>query len=552
MSSTLTSIPSNPNEAAPFIGTLQCQLGAVGDFGSGGNGVHPTAAAAVAQQMTSWLPLSQGQGGDGDLPSYILSLGDQVYYPEDGSEQTPGTAQDYVAAVSDLYAQYIDLSATVAKPFWPETGKFASGMYFFPVIGDHDWWKQKTRMTSSEFGTTYMMNGDDLYQSIYSGLCLPNNPYSPVPTCDPPYTDISLEAPCIRYYALPLDEAPVNIFALSNDPNEQALGTLVLAGGNKRIHPGASEADLTIDIDASPQVQWFMKTLSAFRLAQAEEAAPAWNIAFAHQPPFTTSGKQYGGHSSTGYFQFFDTVAASAQANVDLVLSGHVHAYQRLHYCDGTQSPIPYIVNGVGGSPEDPASFPAIGAADSSSLGFSADCAQAQTTGLYGFQIILVGSTMLSVQFWAAPPPSKSKSHWSWALYDHLAILRDGQSVAVADLTYVNALQVQSAVAGQPSGLTLATNGGAQSLSLNIYMNGTLSVGGGGTLTIGPAAQPVGGGNTTAVQTDGPAEYNPTLPPSANTMTISILDAETAVVMGGFIYTLDPETNTTVMMPILP
>ena len=31
-------------------------------------------------------------------------------------------------------------------------------------------------------------------------------------------------------------------------------------------------------------------------------------------------------------------------------------------------------------------------------------------------------------------------------------------------------------------------------------------------------------------------------------MTISIQDAETAVVMGGFIYTLDPETNTTIML----
>ncbi|WP_044559901.1 metallophosphoesterase [Azospirillum sp. B4] len=542
-----------PDEAAPFIGTLQCRLGAVGDFGSGHHGVNPKAAAAVAHQMTSWLPLSKNQGGDGDVPSYILSLGDQVYYPEDSSEgeQTPGTVQEYVAAVSDLYAQYIDLSATAAEPFRPESGKFANGMYFFPIIGDHDWWKQNTRMTSSEYGTIYMMNGDDLYQSIYSGLCLPNNPYSPMPTCDPPYTDISLEAPCIRYYALTLNEAPVNIFALSNDPNEQALGTLVLADDNPRITQ-ATMADLTIDIGASPQVQWFKKALRAVGLAQMAGAAPAWNIAFAHQPPFTTSGEQYGGHPSTGYFQFFDTVAAHAHANVDLVLSGHVHAYQRLHYCDRTKSPIPYIVNGVGGSPEDPASFPAIGAPDNPSVKFSADCAQAQTTGLYGFQIILVGSTMLSVQFWAAPPPSKSKSPWAWALYDHLAILRDGQFVTVADLTYVNALQVQSAVPDLPSGLTLATNGGAQSLSLNIYMNGTLSVGGGGTLTIGPAAQPVGGGNTTTVQTDGPAEYNPTLPPSTNTMIISILDAETTVVMGGFIYTLDPETNTTVMMPILP
>jgi hypothetical protein len=561
---TITSNPTtavpfiNPTTAAPFIAQVTAQIGVVGDYGSCGldycpsADISPIAASSVAAQMTSWLPLSRGQGNASQsansAPSYILSLGDQVY-----ANSTYSGPALYSAAVTDLYGSYIDLS-NVPSTFNTKNVTGANGMYFFPVIGDHDWWCQENSWHQESTGyTVYLMNGSDNYQDMFSGLSLSNNPFTGEAQGNPPYTNQTLPINCIRYYNICPSATDVNLFTLSNDPNEQALGTLRLMYGNAAISQDPwknAPVDMT-----SPQIVWFQNRLAGAALAQADAVANGnavpWNIVMMHQPPFTSSqpGNPYYGHYSTSYSQFIDIVANNSQAEIDLVLSGHVHAYQRLHGCDSTQSLIPYIVNGVGGSPELPASFPPIGTTitpppGTQYTGPAPASVQAQATGIYGFQILLVSPTILSVQFWGGNISSSATSFSGpWGLLDHLAILRDGQTVSAIDLTYVNGLQVKAPPTGGSSNLTIQMNGESVPLNLNFYMNGTLSVGGGGTLTINPAQGPCSQVENFPVTG---AEYNTSPSPNSRPPTINILDSSTTLVMGGLSYTLDTQTGETV------
>jgi hypothetical protein len=356
----------------------------------------------------------------------------------------------------------------------------------------------------------------------------------------------------------PLTDAGVNLFALSNDPNEQRLGTLVVENGNPKL-PSDSNQIYQPDM-TSPQISWFQNSLQSVGTFQQQQISkgynPSWNIVMMHQPAFTTSSPELAGHYSTTYFQFFDTVSNATQTNIDLILSGHVHGYQRLHGCDSTQSPIPYIVNGVGGSPESPAGFaPLNGEIPSVSSGCQPlpplACSQMQATGYYGFQMLLVSPTMLSLQFWAAPIPAGATSYkGSWTLMDHLAILRDGQTLAASSLQYVNGLQVQTtrpSTSGSSLTLTLEDDI-SLTLYLNIYMAGTLYVGGGGALTI--AAAGLNPSLQTSNSASSTAAYNNTLPPNVQAPNVVIMDTSTSVILYDVLYILDEETGETIGVPV--
>ena len=105
-----------------------------------------------------------------------------------------------------------------------------------------------------------------------------------------------------RYYQFSL--GPVNFFVLDSDAHE----------------PDGVNA-------SSMQADWLKQGLS--------DSTSAWNIVYFHHPPYSS-----GLHGSTTWMRW-----PFKEWGVDLVLSGHDHAYERLQVNDLT-----YIVNGLGGA----------------------------------------------------------------------------------------------------------------------------------------------------------------------------------------------------------
>ena len=89
---------------------------------------------------------------------------------------------------------------------------------------------------------------------------------------------------------------------------------------------------------ASDQVQWLVEEL---------RAAPATSalIVALHHPPYSCDA-DHGGSAAMG--QMLDGAFAAARRSPDLVLSGHVHDYQRFTRTI-TGAEVPYIVAGAGG-----------------------------------------------------------------------------------------------------------------------------------------------------------------------------------------------------------
>ena len=93
--------------------------------------------------------------------------------------------------------------------------------------------------------------------------------------------------------------------------------TLYMLDGNSYTPDGNTSDSL--------QAEWFLRT--------SANCQTPWKVACIHQPPYTSSAV----HGSTEASQW-------DYSDMDLVLSGHVHQYERLSV-GGTN----YIVNGLGG-----------------------------------------------------------------------------------------------------------------------------------------------------------------------------------------------------------
>ncbi|BAI73155.1 hypothetical protein AZL_025170 [Azospirillum sp. B510] len=457
----------NSSPLAPLV-----TFGVVGDYGSGGIGstnVIAQAATGVATAMKSFVSPS--------IPSnFVVSLGDQIYPPwSKGCENGAATAAEYIAAIGNLYGGFIfyppvnydDPSAPVSpNPYAPDTPT-SSTMRLFPVIGDHDWWKQNQTIPARSSGDSpeiYLMKGNDNYQVNFAGLNLPLDPQLDPQLGTPDYT------PCIRYYTVqpaadPATNTPlIQLFALSNDQNEVALGTLFTK-------------DSSSDNLLSPQIQWFTGALS--------DSQAVWNIVSMHQPPYSSSND----HGPTTYFQLVDLVANTVGKTVDLVLAGHIHSYERFQNVDQSNGLTTYIVNGTGGTLEGFASFKSV--TDTSPIG------QVRVTGYYGFQVATVSLQTLTLAFYGSTDPanaSQAPSGPSWTAFDVFMIVKPNTTLTLGDMAGLTGLLIQGVTdsSGATSGLTIDTGGQTATLPLNLYGPGSLTVTGGGTLTVTAAPVPTG------------------------------------------------------------
>ncbi len=282
----------------------------------------------------------------------------------------------------------------------------------------------------------------------------------------------------------------MHVFALSTDPNE------IFQGGLKSIdiQDSGTSAD---NLANSPQGQWFTAALSA---------SPAtWNIVETHQPIVSASTPQEGyyssgvtplGHMSTAYMQWFDNT------KVDLVLSAHVHGFERL-YNNG----ITYINNGTGGTYQSFHYFcEQPGATNSCENTYQVDpnfggssgttwsnnkmiaLTQMQVGNTYGFQLFQTSDTnnYLESQFWGSTDPANANGNGAnWTLLDDFFILKNGR---------ISASQAQSATGLELKALNGASNGfgiidtsgatGPITLAALINGPGQLVVNGGGTLIL--------------------------------------------------------------------
>jgi Calcineurin-like phosphoesterase len=439
----------------------------VGDYGSSGEGPNAVVQQA-AQGVATRLNLQS--------PSFLLSMGDQLYgtYPKPvlfGETQPlqPTGAPSYSTAVGPLYDPYIKQSALV-----PGGGL---EMNFFPVLGDHDWWHETIQVdegtgfsvgsASDGYDTSvnittdraFYTNAQAAYASAQSYLAGantdPSNTQFGLRTTTPsnaptifgsPNTTIngdSYESYFSALYNLTTSQTPstaplrwydtlqgsVHVFALSNDPNE------IYQGGLNTINIQDSGSSAT-NLSANPQGQWFSTALA--------NSTATWNIVQMHQPVATASAPEDGyyttgiqqGHLSTAYMQWFDGT------DVDLVIAGHVHGYERL-YNNG----ITYINNGVGGSFEAFAVFcnqldvantctdtyqvaPAFGGLQGTTWSNHQmlDLTQMQVGSTYGFQLVTTSdaNNYLESQFWGSTDPGSVNNPANWTLIDDFFILKNG------------------------------------------------------------------------------------------------------------------------------
>ena len=194
--------------------------------------------------------------------------------------------------------------------------------------------------------------------------------------------------------------------------------------------------------------------------------------------------------------QWFDNT------DVDLVLSAHIHGFERL-YNNG----ITYINNGAGGSwqqfhyfCEQPGATntcadtyqvdPNFGGASGTTWSNNKMIAltQMQVGNTYGFQLFQTsdGNNYLESQFWGSTNPGgANRGDPNWTLLDDFFILKDGM-ISASQAQSATGLQLK-APSGASSGFGIIdTSGASGPITLAALINGPgqLVVDGGGTLIL--------------------------------------------------------------------
>jgi autotransporter-associated beta strand protein len=433
----------------------------VGDFGAGYflgdekiTSQNPN-ALAVAEGIRKFAPL------EGNV--YVVSLGDQIYEPYDGSpspdypfnvETWPvAGVEAYDQTIGELYAPYILFPKGSKSAYAP---KGSPSQRFLAILGDHDWWHQpRTKLLNQ---ASYPLN-----TASYPAQIASDQPLYQLygPKGEPVgYTEYfsnqgqgSSSGSCCYWDQV---KGQVHWFALSSDPNEVLLGTLAngyysssLPGG--LLPDGLSPAEQ--NLRHSVQGKWFRKTASA-------SSAP-WKFVITHYPPFTSSSSEngLGGHPSATYMQW-----DYAAHGVDAVFSGHVHNYERL-YKDG----VLYVVNGAGGT------FKALAGYVDPPLSIS----QQRVTGAYGFMTAKEGKGKITFTYFSVPPqsalPYKEQPR---TVADCFTLLNNGTIKTAAEMDHPSSIVITR------GGGTLDLNGFDCTASKKLQGIGRLIKKGSGTLSL--------------------------------------------------------------------
>lgn len=165
------------------------------------------------------------------------------------------------------------------------------------------------------------------------------------------------------------------------------------------------------------QREWFIKELKEAAVHKGEQAL----IVCVHQSPFSADTNH---GSSLAMIEFLETAYEAAKVKPDLVLSGHVHNYQRLskQYANGEE--VPYIVAGAGGytilhsiAEEDDTNI------QTESAWFEGVELQRYCTERYGFlklKIKKVNNALRIIgEYYTIPPGAKPDTDYTAKCFDH-------------------------------------------------------------------------------------------------------------------------------------
>lgn len=436
----------------------------IGDFGAG----YFLGEEKIASQNPNAMAVAKGIRKFAPLEgnAYVVSLGDQIYEPYNGTpskdypfnvETWPVSGVEaYDQTIGELYSPYILFPKGSKSAF---AAKGSSKQRFFAILGDHDWWHQPRIKILNQ--PVYPLN-----TASYPAQIAPNQPlYQLYGSKGEPigYTEYfsnqgqgSSSGSCCYWDQI---KGQVHWFALSSDPNEVLLGTLAngyysssLPGG--LLPDGLSPAEQ--NLRNSVQGKWFRETASA--------SSAHWKFVITHYPPFTSSSSEHGlgGHPSATYMQW-----DYAAHGVDAVFSGHVHNYERL-YKDG----VLYVVNGAGGT------FKALAGYVEPPLLIS----QKRVTGAYGFMTAKEGTGKMTFTYYSVPPqttlPYKEQT---LTVADCFTLLNNGTIKTAAEIDHPSSIIITR------GGGTLDLNGFDITASRKLQGVGRLIKKGSGTLFLAGA-----------------------------------------------------------------
>lgn len=189
------------------------------------------------------------------------------------------------------------------------------------------------------------------------------------------------------------------VYWMLDAPYVQIVGLYSNAAENPGFISGA--------IPGQAQKTWLVKTLQS--ISTQRKAARKALVFATHHPPFSS-----GGHSpSTQMLADIDDACKQAGIMPDLHLSGHAHSYQRytreLSF-GGRALQIPYIVAGTGGINDQ-----AIAAANGQKTG---DHIFVKSLQGYGYLLVEVSATTLTVAMFQVDPTTKAKSKYDTVSVD--------------------------------------------------------------------------------------------------------------------------------------
>lgn len=254
--------------SAGFARTIRFAV--IGDYGSTAQGQSDgLSEKQVADMVKTWGP------------SFVITLGDNNY--------ECGEASTIVQNIGQYYCDFIYNPGAPAGQVCAGKAADKKTNYFFPALGNHDWYTPNAR----------------------------------------PYLDYFTQLPGNkRYYDF--IQGPVHLFALDSESKE----TCNSAADEEEGKPNKCNQPCTFEPDGgdkdSKQALWLK--------ARLKKSKAPWNLVFFHRPPYSCKAKTTAEWMRWPFEKW----------GVDAVLSGHRHVYERI--VRKKYPNLPYFINGVGGT----------------------------------------------------------------------------------------------------------------------------------------------------------------------------------------------------------